>query len=421
MKVSLLEAEETRRRIEVLIPREKTERIRKEILNDLRKRVKIRGFRPGRVPIEMIRAYYGDAVEEDVRRRMVEETIDQALRELKIEPLVKTVLQFTERDEGYGYIIECEIIPQIDIGDYKGIEVELKKVEVKEEEINERLQNLRNMHAIIREREGDVEARIGDIAVIKYQGYLDGKPIKEAGTDFYPLELGKGFFLPEFENAIVGMKKGEEKEVEILFQDDYPDREIAGKRVLFKVLLRELKEKILPEISDEFAKDVGFSNLEELKEEIKNSIKREREAFQREYIYRTLLEKIVDSVEIPIPSRYFQSRVESVLEDFKERMGDEKLVEEERKKLKEEVERRVRDEIKEEIVLLNIARKENLGVSEEELGNEIRIVAEETKRPYEETRAFFEKNGLMGYIKNRVLLKKARDFLISQAKLKEIE
>lgn len=420
MKVSLAEVDKTKRKIEVLLPRERIEKIRNETLNDIRRRVKIKGFRPGKVPTDMITLLYGDVINEEVKRRMVEETITSALKEASVEPLVKPLVEYVERDESTGYVIECEVIPELEIKDYKGVEVEAKKAEVKEEEINERLENLRNMHAIIKEREKEADARLGDIAVLQYQGYLDGKPLEEARTDFYPLELGKGVFMPEFENAIVGMKKGEEKEIEILFPEDYPDKGIAGKKVLFKVLLKELKEKVLPDLSDEFAKDLSFENLEALKEEIRRSIQREKEALLREYIYRTILDKIVDGLEVPIPLRYFESRVEDVLEDLKERMREDNLMEEEKRKLKEEIERRVKEEIKEEIVLINIAKKETIEVTDEELAEEIKKIAEETKKSYADTKAFFEKNALMGYIRNKVLLQKTKDFLINQANIKEM-
>ncbi|MCX7858192.1 MAG: trigger factor [Deltaproteobacteria bacterium] len=421
MKVSLLDVDETRKKIEVLLPKERIEKMREETLNDIKSRVKIKGFRPGRAPKEMVALYYGDIIEEEIKKRMVEETLPQALRELSIEPIVKPIVNYIEKDETSGYVMECEVFPFIDIGDYKGIEVDSKKVEVKEEEIQERLERLRNMHAVIKEKEEKKEASYGDIAVIKYQGYLDGKPLKEARSDSYPLELGNGVFMPEFEDAIVGMKKGEEKEIEILFPEDYPDKEVAGKKVIFKVYLKELKERIMPDISDEFAKDLSFENLGVLKQEISKSIQKEKEALLREHIYRTVMDRIVDGIEIPIPERYFQSRVEDVLEDLKERMIQDNLVEEEKRKLKEEIERRVRQEIKEEIVLMNIAKREAIEVSQDDIDREIKKIAEETKRPYTDTRTFFEKSGLMGYIRNRVLLDKTREFLINNAKIKETQ
>jgi trigger factor len=420
MIVSVSDMDATRKRIEVLVPQELVERMRDETIKNLQRRVKIKGFRPGRVPKEMITFYYRDVIEEEVKRRIMEETLLDALREASLEPLVKPIAEYIEKDGLAGYVLECEVVPLVDVREYKGVEVEVKSPEVKQEEIDRRLEELRNMHAVIREKEGEAVAELGDIAILKYQGFIEGRPVNEAGTDFYPLELGKGIFMPEFENAIVGMKKGEEKEVEILFPEDYPDKGIAGKKVLFKVLLKELKEKVLPELSDEFAKDLSFDSLEALREEVVKSIRKEKEAFMREYVFRTVMDKIGDGIEVPIPSRYLESRVEDVLEDLKERMREDNLVEEERKKLREEVEKRVKEEIREEFILLNIAKKEEIAVSEEEKEEEIKRISENMKRPYVDMKEFFEKNGLMGYIRNRVLLKKARDFLISNAQIKEI-
>lgn len=419
VKVSVTDLSKTVKRIEVLVHTQRANKIRQEILNEIRKKVKIKGFRPGKAPIEMLRLYYGDVIEEDYRRRLLEETFNFALKETNVEPLLKPVFEFVKRENEEGYLMDCEIIPQLEVPEYKGIEVEVKKTEIKDEEIEERLKNLQEMHAVIKEKEKEASAQMGDIAIIKYQGYIDGKPLKEAGTDYYPLELGKGIFMAEFENSIVGMKKGEEKEIEILFPQDYPDKEVAGKKVTFKVLLKELKEKVLPEISDEFAKDLNFESLDALKEELKKSIEREKDALCKEYVYRNLLDKILDGLTIPIPERYFKMRVEDLMEDMMERMREDNLLEEEKKKLKEEIEKRVGEEIKEEIVLLNIARAEKIEASEEEISEEIRRAAEETKRSYDDLRAFFEKNGLMVYIKNRVLKRKAREFLISHAKIKE--
>lgn len=420
MKVSLIDVDKTTKRIEVILPKEKVQDIREKTIDEIRKKVRIRGFRPGKVPRALVLSYYSDLIEEETKRKVIDETISSALEKANVDPLVRPIVDFIETEDGEGYVMDCEVIPELEIKEYKGIEVEVKKADVKDDEIVERLESLRNMHALIREKEKDDQARFGDVAIIKYRGYLDGKPLKEAGTDFYPLELGKGMFLPEFENAIVGMKKGEERDVEIDFPLDYPDKEVAGKRVLFKVTLKELKEKVLPELSDEFAKDLSFQNLEALKEGIKESIKKEKEALRREYIYRTVIDKILDGIEIPIPPRYLNKRIEDVLEDFKEKTKDSNLLKEEEEKLREEVERRVKEELKEEIVLINVAKKEAIEVSDEELISEIKKIADEMKRSYEEVRSFFEKNGLLGYIRSKVLLRKTKDFLIEQAQPKEI-
>lgn len=419
MKVQEIKLDPTRTKVEVLFPKEKVMKVKEEVISDLRRRVKIKGFRPGKTPRDIIIFYYKDLIDEEARNRLVDETLGTVLEQLGIDPLLSPEIDYLDSGEEWGYTAVCEIIPSLELKDYKKVEVEVKRLEVKEEEISSRLESLRNMHAVIREKDPEKGAELGDIAIIKYQGFLDGKPIPEAGTESYPLEIGKGILLPEFEKEIVGMRRGEEKEVEITFPEDYPDREIAGKKVKFLVLLKELKEKILPEVSDDFAKDLNFENLEALKEEIRKSIIREKEELRKEYIYRTILDKLLDSITIPIPERYLKRRVENLLEDAKEKVGEGRLLEKEEVKLREELERRVAYELKEEIILLNVARLESISADENELRERVERLAQEARKPLDEAITFFEKNGLMKYIRNRVIMDKAKEFLIENAMIRE--
>jgi trigger factor len=423
MRVEVEASDRVTRKVTVSVPEEKVTELRNEIFEELRKQAKIKGFRPGKIPRQIIANYYKEFIIEEVKKRVLETTMADALSEAKVDPIVEPVVEFTGGEGEQGYILECEVMPEIELPEYKGIEVEVDPIDVSDEEVEQRTAHMRDMHAQMVPKEQDQEAGEGDFLIIKYQGYMNGKPVKDMGTEAYPLELGKGNLLPEFEAAVTGMKAGEEKDVPIDFPDNYPDKAVAGKKVMFKVVVREIREKKRPEVDDEFAKDLNFDDLGKLKEGLRAEITKEKEASRRQVVSQRILETLTAAADIPVPVRVKEKRVESMLEEAKTRVNAERFAEGERKAFEEDLrkdfESKAEERIKGEIVMSKIAKQEGFSVSDEEVEERLKRIAEDARRTYDDVKHFYDDYNLLEKMRINILHEKTINFLVDNASIKE--
>jgi trigger factor len=422
MKVQVENVDRTRRKIEVTVDEEQVRALEDAIYDDLKKRARIKGFRPGKIPRSVLATYYKEVVTGELSQKIAESTIVAALSEAKVDPVGEPVVKFHDEKDGYGYTMECEVMPDFQLPEYKGLEIEIEQLKITSEDVDNRLEALKQMHAEVVTKEAG-EASKGDIAIVKYEGFVDGKPLKDGRSDSYPLDLGSTTLLPEFETAVVGMKVGEEKEVEVDFAADYPDKDVAGKKALFKILLKEIKEKKFPEINDEFAKDLGFESLERLKESVSSELQKERERQRKDKISEKIVDQLLGGLDLPVPARLLERRVAQMVQDAKTRMKAEAIPAEEERSidglLRKEFEPQAERGLRAAMLLSRIAEQEKITVEESELEERIKKIAEDTKRGYDYIKEFYEKNQLLGNLKSGMLEEKTLEMLIGSAQLKE--
>jgi trigger factor len=423
MKVEVIEIDRVKKKVEVIFPEEKIVELREGIYEELKKHAKIKGFRPGKVPKSILTTYYKDYVDEEVKKRLLETSMEDALSEAKVEPLAEPFVDFIEDNERYGYTLECEVMPEIDIPVYKGVEVEADIIQVTDEDIEKRLDGLKEMHAEMITKEPGAVAQKGDFVVIKYQGYLNGKPVKDIATEGYPMELGSPQSMPEFENGIYGMKSGEEKDINVDFPEDYPNKNIAKKTILFKVMVKEIREKRLPEINDEFAKDINFENMEKAREGLREEIKKDKENSRNQVISQKIIETLIDGADIPVPERLREKRIEAMMNDAMARFDVNSFAAEDiqqfQKNIRIDFEKKAEERIKADIVLSKIAEKEGIKLEESDVYERMKKLAEDTKRSYDDVINFYEKNKLMNYVISSIMQEKTINFLRENAVIKE--
>jgi trigger factor len=423
MQVEVVEVDPVKKKIEVILPEEKIREIREEIYNEVKKSAKIKGFRPGKIPRPIITSYYKEFIDEELKKRVVQNTMVEALANAKVEPVTEPIVDFIEEEGRFGYSLECEVLPEFELPVYKGIEVEVEPITVTDEEVEARAEGLRQMHAEMISREEDALAQKGDFVVVKYQGYRDGKPLKEVATEAYPLELGTTTLMPEFENALIGMKSGEEKEVEIKFPDDYPDKDIASRTILFKVFMKEIREKRLPDVNDEFAKDLDFENLEALRIGLKQEIEKEKQAGRKQYVSEKIVETLVEGVTIPVPRRLLDKRLDMMIQDAKARFNMSQFSEEEGRKIegsmRTEFESKAAEKIRAEMILSKISEKEGITVGDEEVQERLKKIAIDAKRSFEEIRKFYDNYRLLDNLKDGLVQEKTIGFLNENAIVRE--
>ena len=423
MNVEVEALDKARKKIQVILPEEKIAEIRESIYEELKKKAKIKGFRPGKVPRSIISTYYKDYIDEELQTRMVQSTMGEALSTAKVNPVIEPIVNFIDEDDRHGYELECEVVPEIELPSYKGVEVEVDAINITDEDVEKRIDGLQHMHAEMISRESDAGAQKGDFVVIKYQGYMNGKPVKGIGTEYYPLELGSANLMPEFETALIGMKPGEEKEVEITFPDDYPDKDVASKAMQFQVHVKEIKEKRLPEINDEFAKDLNFENIEVMKVGLREEIGKEKETARKRDIAQKIMETLTKSIDIPVPKRLLDKRVHAMIDDAMNRFQSDQMTEEEQKNLEgnliKDFEPRAEERIKGEIILKKIAETESITVDDNEIHERMKKMAEDSRRSYEEIEKFYREYNMMDSLRASIVEEKTLNFLRDEAVVKE--
>lgn len=282
------------------------------------KQMKIPGFRPGHAPRKVIEGMYGVEIFFDEAMNFAfPEAYQAALEEAKLEPVEHPQVEVTEVSaDGFTFKATFANYPEVKLGEYKGLSAEKPSVEVGDEDVDKKLQQMRERNARLVSVER--EAQNGDTAVIDFEGKKDGVPFDGGKGESYPLELGSGSFIPGFEEQIVGMKAGDEKDIDVTFPEDYQAEELAGKPVVFSIKLHEVKAKDMPELDDEFAKDVSeFDTLEELKADLRKKEEESREASAKQAFENNLMELVAANMECDIPEAMVENQARRVVDDYK--------------------------------------------------------------------------------------------------------
>jgi trigger factor len=423
MKVQVETLDSVRKKVEVLLPVETVDEIRETIYEEVKKHTKIKGFRPGKIPKAIITQYYKDYIDEEVKKKMVENTMFLALQEANVEPVTEPHVDFLEKEGEQGYVLECEVLPEIELPEYKGIEIEVEPVKVTDEDVDKRIEGLQQMHAEIIAKDDNAAAGQGDFVIIKYQGYHNGQPVKEVTAESYPVELGNAMLMPEFENGLVGMKANEEKEIKLTFPEDYPDKNIASKTLIFKVTMKEVKQKRLPQINDEFAKDLSYENIDALKQGVKGELTKEKEGVRDRETTQKIMETLLKDMTVPVPKRLLDKRLEGMLEEAMSRYQPGKLSAEEMQsietRMRAEFGQRAEDRLRAEIVLARIAEREGIKADDSDVEERIKKIAQDANKTYNEIRNVYEQYNLVGGLKSAIIEERAVNLLRDNAVIKE--
>ena len=373
-------------KLEVKVEAEKFDAALKKAYNKNKAHFNVQGFRKGKVPMAMVKKFYGvEVLFDDAINFVMEETYPVALDENNIKPVDYPKVEVVQIGEGkeFIYTAEVTVFPEVELGEYKGLEVEKKTYEVTEEDINKELDAMvmRNARVEVK-KEGTVEDK--NIAVIDFEGFVDGVAFEGGkGTD-YPLEIGSGSFIDNFEEQLIGTAVGEEKEVNVKFPENYGKEELNNKEAMFKVTVKEIKVKELPALDDEFAKEsTEFETLAEVKEDIKKRLEESNTARAEKELEEAVINAAIDCSKIDLPQVMVEKEIEVMIRDLENRLKYQGLtldqymqftgndLEKMKDYMRENAERKVRADL----VLDAIAKAENFEVTEEELKEKATEVA----------------------------------------------
>lgn len=393
----------------------------------LQKQVQIKGFRKGKVPREILEKHYKDRTESEVLTQLLEQSYVWALGHHQIVPVSQPKISDLKNiEQGLSYVAEVEVKPEISAKDYKGIHLEKMPVEVSEEEITRELEALRSAHAQITPLAEGTAVQKGHIALIDFEGKIEGQPFAGGEGKGVSVEVGAKRFLEDFEQGLLGMKKGERKTVDVKFPKEYPSADLAGKTAQFEMMLNDIKEKILPELSDDFARDLGnFESLAQVTDKLKEHMSHQKEVAAKSDLSRQILDHLIKGNPFDVPDSMVEMELDSMLENAKRQLQQQRLtleqtgmtVETFRSQNQEASLRRV----KAFLIFDAIAKAENIQVSVDEIRNRIAQIAQSIGQAAEVVESHYHKNNMLHMLQAQISEEKILDFLMSQSKIEEVK
>lgn len=379
MKSSMEKIEKNVVKLEITVEAEKFVEAMKKSYAKNAKKFNIPGFRKGKAPMNIIKRHYGEGVfYEDAINICCDDTYPEALKEYDIKPVDYPEIDVVEIGEGkdFVYTAKVTVVPEVELGEYKGLEVKKNIYEAKEEELDNKLKGMQERNARIETKDENGVVEKGNIAIIDFKGFVDDVAFEGGEGYDYSLEIGSGTFIDNFEDQLVGLKKDEEKDINVKFPEEYGREDLNGKAATFKVKVKEIKVKELPEMDDEFAKEVSeFDTLDQLKADMKKKMEEENELRATREFEEAVIDAACDNAKVDIPEVMVKKEVDNMLRDLEMRLRYQGLDLNTYYQYTNSSEDKVRDymkdtaakRVKTELVVNEIAKAEKVEATEEEL------------------------------------------------------
>jgi trigger factor len=390
--------------------------------------VNVPGFRKGKVPRPLFEQRFGvESLYQDAIDILLPEAYGSAVEEAGIDPVDRPDVEIEQMEKGQNLIFKATVTvkPEVKLGDYKGLEVEALETTVTDEDVDAELKALQEKQAELMVKEsGAIEN--GDTAVIDFEGFVAGEAFEGGKGENYSLEIGSGSFIPGFEEQLVGAEAGVEKDVEVTFPEEYHAENLAGQPATFKVKVHEIKTKQLPELDDEFAKDVNenVETLSELKAELKKNLEETKKTEAENHMRNTVVEKATENSEVVIPEAMVNTEIDRMMQEFEQRLQMQGMTKDMyfqfsgqdedalRTQMKDDAEKRVRTNL----TLEAIAATENFEVTDEEVNAELEKMAEMYQTDIENLKNALQMQGGSDMLVNDLKVRKAVDFLVENSK-----
>lgn len=391
-------------------------------------KISVPGFRKGKVPRQMVEKMYGPEIfYEDAANALIPDAYSKALDECEEDIVSSPEIDVTQIEKGKSFIFTVTVAlkPEVKLGKYKGVKVEAAEVTVTDEEVDAKIEKERENNARTIEVT-DRPVKDGDMTVLDFEGFVDGVAFDGGKGENYPLTIGSGAFIPGFEEQLVGAEIGKEVEVNVTFPEDYQAEELKGKAAVFKCTIKEIKEKELPALDDEFASEVSeFDTLEEYKKDVKETLTIEKEKAARDAKEAAVIDAIIADSDMDIPEAMVTTQQKQMIDEFAQRMQMQGLSMEQYfqftgatlDKMMEQVKPQAETRIKSRLVLEAVAAKEGIEATEEDYEEEIKTMAEVYQMEPDKIKEMLPEKSVKG-IKEDIAVKKAAEFVVNNAKAK---
>ncbi len=426
MSVQVENLEKNMAKLTIEVPAEELEKAIEAAYRRQKNKISIPGFRKGKVPRAMVEKMYGAGVfYEDAANTLMQQNYPSAVDESGIDIVSRPTIDIVQIEQGKPFIFTAEVAvkPEVTLGKYMGVTVTKADTSVSDEEVEEALEKERNNNArTITVTDRPVAE--GDTAVIDFEGFVDGEPFEGGKGENHPLEIGSHTFIDNFEEQLVGKNAGDDVEVNVTFPEQYQAAELAGKPAVFKVKINEIKTRELPELDDEFAKDVSeFDTLAEYKDSVKKNLEEQKKNEARRTQEDEAIQKIIDKSKMDIPEAMIDTQCESMIEEFAQRIAQSGLTMEQYLQfsgttiegMKEQVRPEALTRIQSSLVLEQIAKEENIEVTDEDIDAELEKMAKSYGMEADKLKEYMG-DAQKDSMKKELALSKAADLIMENAK-----
>jgi trigger factor len=425
MKVDIDELSPVQRKVHVELPAETVAGEFSRAYKNLGLRVRVRGFRTGKIPRTVLQGIYGDEVKGEVRSHLVEESLAEIVKDRGLQIVSRPELETNDlrETESFSFSAIFEVKPQLEVKDYLGIPIEKPRIVVTEVQVDEALRRLQDDHARLEPVADREVVERGDFVTLDFEGTLDGKPFSGGNAQNYVLEVGAGQALAQFDEAVVGLKLSERKIVSVNYPEDFPNKEIAGRVVEFALIAHEIKRKVLPTLDDDFAKDHGeCGSLEELKSRLRQRLEEEMARYQTDDLKEQLLTRLLERHSFSIPQAMVDRQTRYLMERYQNQMAAQRNeqpapMEEVRKALEERAMRQVRATL----LVEKIAELEKIEVNDKEIQERVDLLARAAGERAKNLREFYARAEARDDLHTQMIFDRTLGFLLEHATVKEID
>lgn len=428
MSVQVEKLEKNMAKLTIEVAAEELEKAIEAAYQKNKSKISIPGFRKGKVPRQMIERMYGKEVfYEDAANALIPDAYEKALDECEEDIVSSPSIDVVQIEEGKPFIFTAEVAlkPEVKLGKYKGVKVEKADITVTDEEVDaeinkERENNARNIEVT------DRAVKDGDITTLDFEGFVDGVAFEGGKGENYPLTIGSGAFIPGFEEQLIGAEIGKEVEVNVTFPEDYQAEDLKGKAAVFKCTVKEIKEKQLPELDDEFASEVSeFETLAEYKADVKGKLEERKAKEAKDAKEAAVIEEIVKDSEMEIPEAMLATQQRQMVDEFAQRIQMQGLSIDQYfqftgssyEQMIEQVKPQAEKRIQSRLVLEAVAKAENITATDEDYEDELKVMAEAYQMEVEKVKELLPEKSV-AQIKEDIAVKKAAEFVVENAKEK---
>ena len=427
MKIDIDELSPVQRKVRVELPAEAVASEFAHAYKNLGNRVRVKGFRTGKIPRSVLQGIYGEEVKGEVKSHLVEESLGEVIKERGLQIVSRPEVEANDLSEGsdFSFSAVFEIKPEIQVKDYLGVEVEKVKISVADDQVQDALKRIQEGHARLELVDGRDIVQTGDFVTLDFEGTISGKPFSGGKGENYTIEVGSGQALPQFEEAVVGLKIGERQSVPVTYPETYPNKEIAGKTVDFSIIAREIKQKVLPTLDDEFAKDHGeHGSLEELKAAIRQRLEVELKHYQDEDLKEKIMSRLIENHALTIPpsmverqTRYLMERYQSQIQQAGAETDAAPPMEEARKNL----EGRAARQVQATLLVEKISQQEKIEVKDQDIQERVDNLARSAGDRAKSVREYYARPEARDDLRAQIVFDRTLGYLLERAQIKEVD
>lgn len=426
MKTTLEKPSKLERKLHVEVPAEKVNETLERVYANIQDSVTIKGFRKGKAPIATVKTMYKDRVQDDVIREIIESNYFEAVQSEKLEPISQPQFEFDKLIEGeaFKFTASFEVKPEVKLEQHEGLPVEKEKLELDDERVDSHLLRLRESKATEAPLFEDRPAQKGDLATVDFEGFIAGAPVENSKGVDQTVELGNSGFIPGFDDGIIGMRTGITSSLNLKFPEDYPN-DLANKDVTFKVTLKKLAKKSLPDLNEDFVKTVSdFKSVDELKNAIRDDIKKSEEGRIKKDLRNRILKALVERNPVEVPPTLLREQKMALMADIQQRMQQQGFNQDQFKeyvaKWDQDFENSAKFIIQSSFLINAVADKHGLKATSNEMDERLTTYAAETGIEVKKLKEFYGQPDRQSSLRFQITEEKVVDYLISKANVREL-